>query len=816
MDTFRSLARDVGYALRGLRNAPGFTAIAILTLALGIGANSAIFSVVNGVLLRPLPYAAPDRLVFLYSQFPSMDFDRFWISPPELRGMQERLVAFASLGGWRTGAVNVAGEDDAARVPSALATAELFTTLGVAPLLGRTYTVAEDRGGEPVVVISHGLWQRAFGGDARLLGRSIDVDGAPRTVVGIMPADFDLEDARVDVWVPSGIGDSPTNYGSHYLNVVGRLKPGVAMAQAEAELAGVVARWSESLEGEHTPNPEFHPIYARPLLEETVGSVRAALFILLGAVAFVLLIACANVANLLLARSEGRQREVAVRAALGAGRGRLFAQFLTEGVTLGLAGGALGLFVGWGALRLLLAAAPDTLPRLAEISLDGTVIAFTFLLAVITGVIFGLAPLLHLRERTMGLALKEGGLRTTATRDRLRLRRVLVVAEVALAVVLVVGSGLMIRSFSALQEVDTGFDPDGLLTFQVFLSAGRYPDAAATGGFTRDLIQRLEALPGVAAAAAMSGLPPLRQVNANDTDIEGYSRSAPGEPAENVDYYQTVHGDYFATMGIDIVAGRGFRPGDDDPSIPVAIVNERLVRTFYGDTDPIGRRVQPSGTPAWLTIVGVARDVKQGGLSEETGTELYFYNPQLVALGFPQRTMNFVVRAERGDPLALAPDVRRVIAEMDRALPVANLQSMEQNLAGAITRPRFIALLLAVFAAVALALAAIGTYGVMAYSVAERTHEFGIRMAMGARARGVMGMVLRNGMITAGTGVAIGILAAFAFTRLMESLLFGVGTRDLATFMIAPLVLLGVSAAAILIPAGRATRLDPAAVLRQE
>ena len=416
----------------------------------------------------------------------------------------------------------------------------------------------------------------------------------------------------------------------------------------------------------------------------------------------------------------------------------------------------------------------------------------------------------------MGLALKEGGLRTTATADRLRLRRVLVVTEVALAVVLVVGSGLMLRSFAALQDVDPGFDADGLLTFQVFLSAGGYPDAEATSAFTRDLLARLEALPGVEKAAAMTGLPPLRQVNANDTEFEDYEPGGPGDPAENVDYYQTVHGDYFETMGIDIVAGRAFRPGDEDPGNPVAIVNERLVRTFFPDADPIGRRVQPSGAPFWLTIVGVARDVKQGGLGEQTGTELYFYNPQVSRGGFAQRAMNFVVRAERGDPLALASEVRGLVATMDRALPVADLQTMEQNMAGAITRPRFLAMLLTLFAAVALALAAIGTYGVMAYSVAERSHEFGIRMAMGARSRGVLAMVLRSGMTTAATGVVIGVIAAFLVTRVMESLLFGVGTRDLVAFIAAPVVLLAVAAAASLIPARRATRLDPASVLRGE
>jgi putative ABC transport system permease protein len=380
---------------------------------------------------------------------------------------------------------------------------------------------------------------------------------------------------------------------------------------------------------------------------------------------------------------------------------------------------------------------------------------------------------------------------------------------------LVVGSGLMLRSVGALQDVDPGFDPEGLLTFQLYLPAGRYESAEATAAFTRDLIARLETLPGAASAAAMSGLPPLRQVNANDTEFEDYEPGGPGDPAENVDYYQQVHGDYFGTMGIPMVAGRAFRPGDEDPSTPVAVINERLARTFFPDLDPLGRRVQPSGAPVWLTIVGVAADVKQGGVEAPTGTELYFYNPQVAAFGIPQRSLNFVVRTARS-PASLASGVRESVREMDPSLPVANLQTMDQTMAGAITRPRFIAVLLTVFAALALTLAAIGTYGVMAYSVAERSHEIGIRLALGARTDRVLRMVLGTGLLTAVLGVAIGVAGAFAATRLMESLLFGVTPTDPGTFLIAPVVLIAVAAAASLAPALRATRLDPAAVLREE
>ncbi|MEJ2503274.1 MAG: ABC transporter permease, partial [Gemmatimonadota bacterium] len=518
----REIGRDLRYTLRGFANAPAFTGVALLTLALGIGANSAIFSVVNGVLLKPLPYSAPERLVFLHTQFPGLGFETFWVSPPEYRALQERVRSFSAIGGWRTGAVNVASETEPVRVPSSLATAELFDALGVSPVMGRTFSREEDVANEPVVVISHGLWQSAFGGDPGIVGREIQVDGLPRTVVGVMPSSFDLENAGIDVWEPAGIPETPDNWGSHYLNLVARVAPGVAMEQAEAELSAVVAQWPETAEQHHVPAPESHPVLMKSLTEEAVGGIRTALYLLLGAVGFVLLIACANVANLMLARAEGRQREVAVRAAIGAGRGRLVRQFLTESLTLGLVGGALGLFVGWAGLRLLLAAAPDSLPRLDAIRLDGSVIAFTLGLSLLTGLVFGLAPLVHLSHRRLGSALKEGGLRATASGSRMRLRRLLVIAEVALAVMLVVGSGLMLRSVGALQDVDPGFEPEGLLTFQLYLPAGRYESAEATAAFTRDLIARLETLPGAASAAAMSGLPPLRQVNANDTEFEDY------------------------------------------------------------------------------------------------------------------------------------------------------------------------------------------------------------------------------------------------------------------------------------------------------
>ncbi len=812
-ETLRTFRQDLHYAVRVLRKNPGFTAVAVLTLALGIGANSATFSVVNGVLLEPLPYRQPDRLVYIYSQFPSLGFDEFWVSPPEYRDLQERAHSFQSIGAWRTTRVNVAGADNPMRVTAAVTSAEFFTTLAVPPVLGRPFNTDEDRpNGPAVAVISHGLWQRAFGGDPQLVGKRVQIDGAPTTITGIMPAGFDIEDAGVDVWEPARLGAHPTNRSSHYLRLVGRLAPGTTLEQARTEMRDLVANWREATPEGHVPTPEGHPIRMRSLQEQMTGGVRTALLLLLAAVGLVMLIAVANVGNLLLARSEGRRREVAVRSAIGAGRGRLARQFLTESLLLAVIGGALGLVLGWAGLHLMLATSPDSLPRLNEIVLDWRVVLFTAAVSFVAGLIFGMAPLLHLSARSMAASLKEGGQRTTAAAARQRLRKGLVVVEVALAVVLVIGAGLLIRSLGSLQRVDPGFDPRGLLTFQVYLPEARYPDAAAAGAFYASLLDRIEALPGVQAAAGMSGLPPLRNVNANDTRFEGM-QPTPDRPF-NVDYYQTVQGDYFRTMGIPIVEGRGFQPGDDARGTPVVLINETLARLYYPDQDPIGRRIQPSGAPFWLTVVGVVKDVKQGGLSEATGTELYFNNPQVQAAGIAQRTMNIVVRTGR-PPLSLAGEVRAAVRDLDPALPLAHLQTMQQNIDETIRRPRFLTLLLGIFAALALVLAAVGTYGVLAYAVAERRHEIGIRMAMGARTASVLGMVLKSGLALAGAGLALGVLGAFAVTRLMRSLLFGVSATDTTTFLVAPAVLVLVAVAACFIPAHRATRVDPAVVLRE-
>ncbi|MGH7573834.1 MAG: ABC transporter permease [Longimicrobiales bacterium] len=811
-------ASDVKYAARTLRKSPGFMMVAVLTLALGIGANSAIFSVVNGVVLKPLPYAQPDRLVAIYSQFPTLGFDEFWISPPEYLELKERARSYDAIGAHRTGTISLGGGESPMRVTAAIATIDLFRALGVNPLLGRTFTEEEDiANGPAAVVLGEGLWRRAFGGDPGVIGRTVEVDGAPSTVVGVMPSGFDVADAGVEAWVPAQLDPANReNRGSHYLNLIGRLRSGVPPEQAQRELVGLVQRWEEENPDTHVPRPDVHELFLLPLQEDLIGGVRAALFMLLGAVGFVLLIACANVGNLLLARAEGRGREIAVRAALGAGRVRLLRQFVTESTFLSLLGGGLGLLLAWAGVRVLLATSPESIPRAEEITLDGSVLAFTLLVSLFTGLLFGLAPALHLRARTMNAALREGGQRTTAGFGRLRLRRSLVVSEVALAVVLVVGSGLMLRSFAELQEVDPGFDASGLLTFEMFLPEAKYPDEPARVAFIERSLQQLSALPGVGGAAAMSGLPPRREVNANDTEFEGYTPTEDG-PRNNTDYWQFVTTNYFETMRIPLLAGRVFGPQDGAEAGPVVIVNETLAKLYYPDSDPIGRRLRPPfGDNPWYAIIGVVKDVKQGGLQERTGTEVYFHYPQMPGVPvFAPQTMNVVLRTGT-TPALLAPVVRREMAALEESLPLANMRGMDRVLHASIAQPRFLTQLLGSFAAIALTLAAIGTYGLMSYSVAERRQEIGIRMALGADAGGVLTMVLTQGAAIAGLGLALGIAGAFAASRTLASLLYGVGARDLTTFLLAPAVLAAVALVACWVPAWRATRVDPARVLRQE
>lgn len=821
--------RDLRHATRRLSRAPGFALTAVVTLALGIGANTAIFSVINGVILRPLPYPKPHELVYITTRFPTMGFDQFAVDGAEFLELQERARSFQAVGAYAVGAANVGADGSPQREISAVASASLFDVLGVRPMQGRAFRPDETLpNSQQVVILSHEVWQSAFGGRP-LIGRQVQIDGVARTVVGIMPAGFDVHDQHVKIWLPLRLDPAQRKQyrGGHYLYLVGRLKDGMSLGQAKSEAASLVAQWNVADGGTpgvkccgpgfvHTPAPDFHPLRYDDLHTDMVGGIGRALFMLQAAVAFVLLIACANLANLLLMRAESRHKELAVRAALGAGRGRLIRQFLAESTVLSLAGAAVGTVLAMLGLRILVAHGGATIPRADAIAIDGRVLAFTLILAIGTGVVFGLIPVLHMTTGNLGLSLRDAGSRTTAVGARNRVRRALVVAEMALAVMLVIGAGLLLRSFWNLMRVDAGFDRSHLTTFQVALPPRVYTDSMRRVRFFDDLTRRLAAVPGVQNASAMSGLPPARPLNANDTQFEGYTPSNPNDPPNNVQYIQYANTGYFETMRIPIVRGRAFGPQDGPLSNPVLVINETIARLYYKNQDPIGRRIKPNGDTLWFTVVGVAKDVKQGGLGTATGTELYIdYQQAPRTEGYATPAMNVVVRSSLAPPV-LAPSIRRIVHDLDASLPIVGLRSMDEVFESAVAQPHFLAELLGVFAGVALLLSAVGTYGVLAYSITERTREIGIRMALGASGQSVLRMVLRQGMVFAAVGVVAGLLGAAALTRLTSTLLFGVNPIDPLTFTAVTVFMILVAVAASLVPARRATRVDPLTALRAE
>ena len=814
-----TLAADLRFAVRNLTKSPGFALVTILTLALGIGANAAMFSVVNGVVLRPLGYPQPERLVRIVSQFPTMGFDTFWISPPEFFELKERSRSLQGVGAYTTGAANLSGADRPHRIVSVGTSPDLFPVLGVPPLLGRTFTPQEDLpNAAPTVVLSYNTWRNVFGGDPSIIGRAVDKDGAKTLVIGVMPQGFDIFDSGAEAFEPIGMdpADRKNRRGNHLLHLIARLRDGVTIDAARAELDTLVRTWREVVPTGHVPGFPNHQLLMNPLKEDLVGGTRTALLILQGAVGFVLLIACANLANLLLARAESRHREFAIRTALGAGRGRLLRQFLTEAVLLSVLGGVVGLVLATAGVRALLASYPGSIPRATEIGTDPQVLLFTLVVAVFTGALFGLAPVLHLNPATVALAIKEGGQRTTSG-ARNHTRRVLVVAEVALAVMLVIGAGLMLRSFWNLMQVDAGFKREQLVTFGITLPAASYPpNGPARVSFFQRVVDQLRSTSGVQGVAAMYGLPPKRRVDANDTEIEGYEAPKEG-PFENVDYYQVVMTGSLEALGIPIVEGRSFLP-IDETGPPVVLINQTMARTFWKGQSPIGRRVQPGFGPKmpFMTIVGVVRDVKQGGLEAKTGTELYFNAAQLPrSVGFAYGQMNIVMRTTL--PLsAIASQVQQTVASIDPSLPIIKLQTMDDVFSESTARPRFLAQLLGGFALLALLLAAVGTYGILSYLVTERRREIGIRMALGANRRSVLGMVMGQGMILAIAGVVIGVLGALGVNRVMATLLFGIEPTDPATIAAVVATIGTVALLACYMPARRATLVDPMRVLREE
>ena len=815
METFW---QDLRYAFRMLRKNPGFTAVAVITLGLGIGANTAIFSVVNGVLLRPLPYREPQNLVRVYSEFPTMQLKKFWLSPPEFLDIQKEAKSWEAIGAWAPGGQNVGTGSEPLRVTSAAITRSLIDALGVQPERGRNFTPEEDRNGGPnVALISHGLWQKAFGGQSDIIGKQIQVNSQTTTVIGVMPKTFSFppgSNDQVDVLLPFQFDPAnPGNRGSHFLSVIGRLKPGVNLDQARSEFASLMAGWSSEKRAQHLLDPQRHPVLIFGLHEDVIGSARAAVWMLMGAVGFVLLIACVNVANLLLARAEARHREFAVRLALGAGMRRMVRQFLAEGFLLVLFAATLGTPLAFLGLKLLLLFAPDSVPRTGDIRVDLPVLGFTLALSVVAVFIFALAPLAQIREHNLADWIRGAGQRAIGVGGQ-TLRKTLVVTEIALAVVLVIGSGLMIRAFWKLQQVSTGFEPAGVLSFSVNLPAANYknPDRLR---FANTLEQRLASLPGVTSASLAGGLPPLRRINANDTEIEGYQRT-PDAPAQNVDYWNVVGNDYFKTMKIRTIEGRVFEPSDDNDSAQrVVVVNQALAKRFWKGS-PIGRRLNPgfADPKVWSTIVGIVEDTKNAGMDKPAGPELYLQSHQIAQFGL-STNMNFVVRSD-GDPRAMASSIRAAVREIDPSLPVYGLNPMSEVVAKSMVQPRFLSLLLATFSGIALFLAAIGIYGVMAYSVAQRTQEIGVRMALGAQRLHVLRLVFSQGFVLLIIGTVIGLGGAFALTRLLRTLLFQITPTDPLTYAGVVGLLIVVAFLACYVPARRATKVDPLVALRYE
>jgi predicted permease len=820
-----TLVQDLRFGFRMLRKNPGFSLVAILTLALGVGANTAIFSVVNTVLLRPLSYAAPERLVFIYNSAPGFGIAKLGLMDAEFLRLREQAHTLEQASLYTSTTLTLMGEGEPERVASGTASADLFAVLGVTMAVGRSFKLAEEPRGEAnVVILSHSFWRRKFAASPDVIGQSLTLDGRGYTIVGVLPPSFKspLElraDRAIELWIPPSYNAASPCCG-HGLNVVARLRAGQTLEQAQIEtneiMAGVKRDYPQGY-----PKDGTKQALLKPLQQEIVGDLRRALWVLFAAVLFVLLIACANVANLLLARSELRASEIAIRAALGAGRARIIRQLLAESLMLAVIGGGLGLMLAWLGLGLLPALGAEKIPRLQGIVLDARVLGFTLLVSLLTGIFFGLAPALQALKCDLHTALKERGRASTSIRGRSRLRAALVVAEVALSLVLLLGAGLLIKSFSRLQQVDTGFRAEQLLTMRLYPPASTYPNDQRVAAFYEKLIERVRSLPGVKDATVADDLPPIDWNGGSGMEVEGRPLEGGGR---NTAGWSVVSPDYFRTLGVRLLRGRLLEDTDQAQATPVAVVNEALARVHWPHEDPLGRRIRflnrPSAesTTAFLTVVGVVADVKNDGLTEAARQEVYVPLRQrtaaLAGMGI-ERQMTLAVRTSV-EPLNLVNAIRQVVAALDRNVPIASVRTMDQIMATVTVQPRFNMFLLGIFAAMALVLAAVGIYGVLSYSVTQRTHEIGLRLALGAQQGDVLKLVVRQGMILALLGVAIGLAASFALTPLLMGLLYGVSATDPLTFIVIALLLTIVALMACWIPARRATKVDPLVALRHE
>ncbi|MBW3533687.1 MAG: ABC transporter permease [Gemmatimonadetes bacterium] len=809
--------RDVAHGIRQVGRRPGFAAVAVLTLALGIGANTAVFSVVRGVLLRPLPYAEPDRLVSLWTRYlPStgIDIDQFVLSGPEVLDYRDASRAMEDVVPWvSTNRTLTGDEGDPERIPTVLAGEGLFELLGVRAALGRTFTPEEQAPDAPrAVLLSHGLWNDRFGADPAVVGRALTVDGEIARIVGVMPPDFVFPTAGTRMWETLRFDEArPGGRGSHGLAAVGRLAEGATLAAAEAELETITAAWYQ----EHEHHAAGHFIWFEPLRDDLVGDAGGVVLLLMGAVGLVLLVACGNVANLFLARAEARQREMAVRTALGAGRGRLTRQLLTEGLVVSGLGACLGLLLaGWGTPALL-ALDPTALPRSEGVRLDRTVLAFTAGITVAATLLFALVPALQgAGALARGLA---GGRGSSDDTGRRSLRRGLVAGQAALSLVVVLAAGLAIRSFDALRSEDPGVRTANVVTFDLSLPSSSYPQGEDVARAYGALQERLEALPAVASAAAVSILPLRGLPGRGDFQPEGEAAPAGAVPAWNA-HYAAVQPGYFETLGIPVLQGRALTEGDDAESPLVVGVSRALVERYWPGQDVLGRRItfaMGGDDPPWLTIVGVVGDVR-ALMDAPPDPQVYLAHDQLRAIPFGGGRAMTVVARTGVEPGTLIPALRAAVAEMDPRLPLANVQTMEDVRSRAVARPRLAASLLGAFGLVALLLAAVGIYGVVSYTVARRTREIGVRVALGAGRGQVVRLMVREGTMPAAVGAAVGLVVALAGAGALREFLHGVSPTDPVSFIGLPLALLAVAVASAWLPARRATRVAPTEALRDE
>ena len=806
MGTF---AQDIRYGVRLLAKRPGFTLIAVLALALGIGANTAIFSIVNSVLLHPLPFKDSDQLVWFYEVQPKLDRAPF--SPADFLDLQSQNNSFEEITAMRPTSFNLTGGDQPERIRGAVVSANFFSTLRAQPAKGRAFIPEEGKAGAArVAVVSYSFWQNRRGGDPDLVGKTFTLSDESVTVIGIMPADFSYP-RRAEVWVnPRQVVPEPFSTftddvvsmrGTHYLWVFGRLKAGVPLAGAQADIDTVVA----NIQQQHNTN---HGVHLITMHEQTIGDTKPVLIVLMVAVGFVLLIACANVANLMLARATARSKEMAIRTALGASRRRVIRQLLTESMLLALAGGGLGLALAWWGVDLLVALSPPDTPRLAEIGLDRQVFLFTLAVSLLTGFIFGLVPALQASKPNLTEALKEGGRGGSDGSHRNRVRGLLVIAEVALSLVVLIGAGLLIKSFVRLLRVEPGFNATNLVVGGISLPGKKYGELPKRIAFFNQLTERLQSVPGVEAVALSNDLP------IEGTDTTSYPTIEGRQTGDDNDRFlmgrHVINAGYFKAMGVPLLKGREFTPADKEGTPPVLIINETAASRIWPDEDPVGKRIKFGGNnDPWLEIVGVVGDVKHNGLDAEPSIESYEPYAQ-----DPYPYITVALRAPQRDQIASA--IRREVQAIDKDQPVSQIQTMDKTLSESIAPRRLSMVLFTLFAAVAMLLAGVGIYGVMSYAVTQRTHEIGIRMALGAEQRDVLRLVVGQGMVLAFVGIAIGLAGAFFLTRLMASLLFAVSATDPLTFVAVPLVLAGVALGACFVPARRAIKVDPMVALRYE